>query len=79
MLASLERLDYGATTFLITHDLRHAARADAILFLEAGRVVERGTHAELLIANGPYAALHRAQAGAHKAPAAVPSLAAMTT
>ncbi len=58
VLESLERLDYGATTFLITHDLRHAARADFIICLEAGRVVERGTPSELLQANGPYAALY---------------------
>jgi ATP-binding cassette subfamily B protein len=58
---SLERLDYGCTTFLITHDLRHAARAHTILFLEGGRILERGTHEQLLRANGPYAALYQLQ------------------
>ena len=66
VLQSLERLNYGCTTFLITHDLRHAARADFILFLEAGRITERGTHAQLLLSNGSYAALYRMQSGAHR-------------
>jgi ATP-binding cassette, subfamily B, bacterial len=66
VLQSLERLDYGCTTFLITHDLRHAARADLILYLEAGRLVERGTHAQLLSADGNYARLSRLQVGAPK-------------
>jgi len=60
---SLSRLDYDCTTFLITHDLRHAAGANLILFLEAGKIVERGTHAELLSANGRYAALYALHAG----------------
>jgi ATP-binding cassette, subfamily B, bacterial len=66
VLESLERLDYGCTTFLITHDLRHAARANVILYLEGGRILERGTHAELLQANGDYSALYRMQTGAHR-------------
>ena len=60
---SLSRLDYDCTTFLITHDLRHAAGANLILFLEAGKIVERGTHAQLLSANGRYAALYALHAG----------------
>jgi ATP-binding cassette subfamily B protein len=66
VLESLERLDYGCTTFLITHDLRHAARANLILYLEGGRILERGTHAQLLQAGGPYAALYHMQTSAHK-------------
>jgi len=61
VLESLDRLDYGCTTFLITHDLRHAARANLVLYLECGRIVERGTHLELLRASGCYAALHQIQ------------------
>ncbi len=64
VLDSLKRLDYGCTTFLITHDLNHAAQADLILYLEDGRVAERGTHAELLRLNGRYAALYAMHAGA---------------
>lgn len=64
---SLDRLDYGCTTLLITHDLQHAAQAHLILYLEAGQIVERGTHAELLRANGRYAALFRIQLSRGKA------------
>jgi ATP-binding cassette subfamily B protein len=63
VVESLNRLDYGCTTFLITHDLRHAAQADSILYLEGGRILERGTHRDLWRANGRYAALYRLQLG----------------
>jgi len=61
VIEALERLAQGWTTFLITHDLRLAARADLILYLEDGRVRERGTHGELLQADGCYASLYRVQ------------------
>jgi ATP-binding cassette subfamily B protein len=67
VLDALERLHQSRTTFLISHDLRHATGVDLILYLEHGRIVERGPHAELLQANGPYAALYRMQAGIHQA------------
>lgn len=66
VVESLDRLDYGCTTFLITHDLQHAARSHLILYLEAGRILERGTHAELLRAEGRYAAVFRIQTGQSK-------------
>ena len=59
VIEALERLTEGQTTLLITHNLELAARATLILYLEAGRVRERGTHAELLRAEGPYANLYR--------------------
>jgi ATP-binding cassette subfamily B protein len=62
VLVALERLAQGRTTFFITHDLRMAARADLILYLEKGRVRERGTHLELMAVNGRYAAVYQLQA-----------------
>lgn len=58
---ALERLSRDQTTLLITHDLAFAARADRIAYVEAGRVLEEGTHAELLARGGRYAALYRLQ------------------
>ncbi len=51
----------GRTALVIAHRLSTIRRADAILVVEDGRIVERGTHDELLIAGGRYAELHRTQ------------------
>jgi len=59
VLDALEGIYRQRTTFLITHDPHHAATADFILYLQDGSIVERGTHSELIAANGRYAALHR--------------------
>ena len=45
----------------MTHELADAVACDRILFLEGGRIVERGSHAELIAAGGRYAALFAAQ------------------
>ncbi len=62
VLEALAALNHGRTTFLITHSLDQASGADLIVYLEAGRIVERGTHAELMRGDGPYAAAYRLQA-----------------
>ncbi|KAA0254269.1 MAG: ABC transporter ATP-binding protein [Acidobacteria bacterium] len=59
---ALERLMQGRTTVVIAHRLSTVRRADQIVVLDAGQVVERGTHAELLAAGGLYRRLHELQA-----------------
>ncbi|AYZ97860.1 lipid A export permease/ATP-binding protein MsbA [Burkholderia dolosa] len=59
--AALERLMEGRTTLVIAHRLSTIERADRILVLEAGRIVEEGSHDDLLRHGGLYAHLHRIQ------------------
>jgi len=58
---ALDRLLPGRTTLIIAHRLSTVRRAHKVLFVEAGRVVEIGTHDELLAKGGAYARLHAAQ------------------
>ena len=58
---ALERLMKGRTSLVIAHRLSTIERADRILVLDAGRVVESGSHAELLATGGLYARLHALQ------------------
>ena len=58
---ALERLERGRTTIAIAHRLSTILRADQILVYDRGRIVERGTHAELLDAGGLYANLYHEQ------------------
>lgn len=59
VIEALENLSQGRTVLMIAHDLELASRADRIIYLEAGQILEQGTHAELLGRNGRYAALFR--------------------
>ena len=59
--AALDTLMAGRTTLVIAHRLSTIERADRIVVMEAGRIVEQGTHETLLAANGMYANLYRLQ------------------
>jgi ATP-binding cassette subfamily B protein len=65
MQAALARLRAGRTSFVIAHRLATVRHADEIVVLDHGRIVERGTHAALLSANGVYARTFRRAAGHH--------------
>ncbi|MFN9478858.1 MAG: ABCB family ABC transporter ATP-binding protein/permease [Betaproteobacteria bacterium] len=58
----LERIARGRTTLVIAHRLSTIVQADQILVMANGRIVERGTHAELLAAGGEYARMWQIQA-----------------
>ncbi|HEY5912936.1 MAG TPA: ABC transporter ATP-binding protein [Verrucomicrobiae bacterium] len=56
---ALERLLQGRTSFVIAHRLSTIRKADILLVLDQGRIVERGTHSSLLAAGGVYSRLHQ--------------------
>ncbi|WP_082885268.1 MULTISPECIES: lipid A export permease/ATP-binding protein MsbA [Methylomonas] len=59
--AALSRVMQGRTTLVVAHRLSTIEAADVILVMDKGRIVERGSHAELLARDGAYAKLHRMQ------------------
>ncbi|HUX32494.1 MAG TPA: ABC transporter transmembrane domain-containing protein [Gemmatimonadaceae bacterium] len=67
---AIDRLLAGRTVFVIAHRLSTITHASQILVLDRGRIVERGTHAELLALAGAYHRLHALQFRDERAPAA---------
>jgi ATP-binding cassette subfamily B protein len=65
VLDALDHLCAERTSLLITHDMLHASRAEFIVYVEAGRITERGTHEELLARNGSYARIYHLQRAQH--------------
>jgi ATP-binding cassette subfamily B protein len=60
---AVQRLMRGRTVIVIAHRLTTAERADRVAMIDEGRLVEVGTHCELLVRAGPYAALHASWRG----------------
>jgi ABC-type multidrug transport system fused ATPase/permease subunit len=60
-MEGLEQLMAGHTTFIIAHRLSTVRRADVILVIRGGHIVEQGSFAELMRRQGPFAALYRTQ------------------
>ncbi len=67
--AELDRIAVGRTTLIIAHRLSTVMDADQILVMDAGNIVERGSHAQLIERNGHYAAMWRLQQQSAEAPA----------
>lgn len=74
--AALSELMKGRTTLVIAHRLSTIMDADVIYVVDHGRIVEQGTHAELLARNGLYRKLHELQFSEDPSPATAPALAA---
>ncbi|HEX2653087.1 MAG TPA: type I secretion system permease/ATPase, partial [Xanthobacteraceae bacterium] len=63
---NMRKIAEGRTVLIIAHRLSTVRRADRIITIERGRIVEDGTHDDLIRATGRYATLHRIQAGIHE-------------
>lgn len=64
---NMRRIAQGRTVIVIAHRLSTVRHADRIITIERGRIVEDGSHDELIHSGGRYATLHRMQAGIHEA------------
>jgi subfamily B ATP-binding cassette protein HlyB/CyaB len=63
---NMPRLAQGRTVFIIAHRLSTVRRSDRLITIDRGRLVEDGTHDDLVRAGGRYASLYRLQAGLHE-------------
>src|SRR5207244_11457416 len=72
LVERLHSLTRGRTAVYISHRFSTVRRADRILFLEQGRLVEQGTHEQLMRLGGRYARLFRLQAAAYTGEDVVP-------
>ena len=63
---NMQQIAQGRTVFIIAHRLSTVRRTDRIITIDRGRLVEDGTHDELIRTGGRYASLHRLQAGIHE-------------
>ena len=79
LFARLRRLARGRTAIYISHRFSTVRQADRILFLEHGRLVEEGTHDELMALGGRYAQLFTLQAAAPTRGGPVDGVASTTT
>ena len=61
--AALDRILQGKTSFIVAHRLSTIQNADVILVMNAGRIVEQGTHEQLITLGGDYARLWEAWSG----------------
>jgi subfamily B ATP-binding cassette protein HlyB/CyaB len=64
--ANMRRICAGRTVFIIAHRLSTVRLAHRIIAIERGRIVEDGSHDDLIRKGGRYASLHRAQVGLHE-------------
>ncbi len=63
---SMREIARGRTVIIIAHRLSTVRTANRIITIERGRIVEDGTHDQLINTGGRYASLHRLQAGLHE-------------
>jgi subfamily B ATP-binding cassette protein HlyB/CyaB len=63
---NMDKIAKGRTVFIIAHRLSTVRRTDRIMTIDAGRLIEDGTHDDLINTGGRYASLHRLQAGIHE-------------
>jgi subfamily B ATP-binding cassette protein HlyB/CyaB len=63
---NMRKIAHGRTVLIIAHRLSTVRSADRIITIERGRIVEDGTHDDLIQSGGRYATLHRIQAGIHE-------------